>query len=365
MARVPYPDELERRQASLLQTMALTVLVAVLICLPIPFFAPLRLAGQLTIAALLGGVALAAVLSLWMVRRGQAQDAVLLLSGALAVLLCAMLYGNTLAGGAVTMFALALPIAISGLLGGRRGLLLIVAICVAGVAAAMALERAGAPGSGFAAPSGDITFGTISSFTVIAAVLALCIESLRALVVDALHARRSRERELEALSRRLEAAVRERTADLEMALADLERRAAEQQRLIGENARQQELIRDLSVPILPLGGRMAVLPLVGTLDAERIGLLQSQALGAIERLRARHLLLDITGVPIVDSFVAQGLVRTLDAARLLGAEVVLVGVRPEVAQSIVGLGLDLQALRSFADLQTAIAAIGRRGEARA
>jgi rsbT co-antagonist protein RsbR len=96
------------------------------------------------------------------------------------------------------------------------------------------------------------------------------------------------------------------------------------------------------------------MPLVGTLDSTRLELTQDLALDAIGRAHARHLVLDITGVPLVDSQVAQGLVSVVQSARLLGSEVVLVGVRPEVAQAIVGLGIDLRGVRTFSDLRSAI-----------
>ena len=96
------------------------------------------------------------------------------------------------------------------------------------------------------------------------------------------------------------------------------------------------------------------MPLVGELDSARLNLVQEQALKALNRSSARYLVLDITGVPIVDSQVAQGLLGVEQAARLLGAKVVLVGIRPEVAQTIVGLGLDLQGIRTSSDLQTAL-----------
>ena len=96
------------------------------------------------------------------------------------------------------------------------------------------------------------------------------------------------------------------------------------------------------------------MPLVGALDTARLRLLQDQALRAIERVRTRTLILDITGVPLVDSQVAQGLMAVVQAARLLGAEVLLVGIRPEVAQAIVGLGVSLPGLRTYTALQSAL-----------
>jgi rsbT co-antagonist protein RsbR len=84
--------------------------------------------------------------------------------------------------------------------------------------------------------------------------------------------------------------------------------------------------------------------------------MQTQALAMLERTRARRLLLDITGVPVVDSHVAQGLLNVVQAARLLGSDVTLIGVRPEVAQALVALGLNLPDLRTVRDLHSALAA---------
>jgi rsbT co-antagonist protein RsbR len=111
----------------------------------------------------------------------------------------------------------------------------------------------------------------------------------------------------------------------------------------------------MSVPVLPLGQSALVLPLVGALDSERLGLVQEQALRSIEQQSARFLILDITGVPIVDTAVAQGLVQVVQAARLLGSEVVLVGIRPEVAQAVVGLGIHLSDIVTRSTLQSGIA----------
>jgi rsbT co-antagonist protein RsbR len=233
----------------------------------------------------------------------------------------------------------------------------VIGACLAaifGVSVVALLETMGAPGSGMIARTEQALLSNLVSFTLIAALLGSFIDAMRVQAVEVLGARRTRERELELLSRRLEQSVRERTADLEIALAALEQRAAESERLLAENQGQREAIRALSVPVLPLGGRTLVMPLVGELDGPRLEAVQAQALSAVEQQAARRLLLDITGVPLIDTYVAQSLLRTLTAARLLGAEVILVGVRPEVAQAMVGLGIDLGGLRTFADLQSAL-----------
>jgi rsbT co-antagonist protein RsbR len=100
-----------------------------------------------------------------------------------------------------------------------------------------------------------------------------------------------------------------------------------------------------------------IVPLVGALDSGRLAQLCTQALQAIERTVTRYLILDITGVVIVDSQVAQGIIVVMEAARLLGTEVILVGIRPEVAQAIVQLGLHLAGVRTFSTLQTALSSI--------
>jgi rsbT co-antagonist protein RsbR len=156
----------------------------------------------------------------------------------------------------------------------------------------------------------------------------------------------------------LATAVAARTSDLQTALAELAQRAEEQAALLEEIRLQREAIRELSVPVLPITARMLVMPLIGALDSDRLQQVQEQALRSIERSAAQVLLLDITGVPIVDSQVAAGLLAVVHAARLLGADVVLIGIRPEVAQAIVGLGLDLQEVRTAPDLRTALELAG-------
>jgi rsbT co-antagonist protein RsbR len=118
---------------------------------------------------------------------------------------------------------------------------------------------------------------------------------------------------------------------------------------------QRAVISEMSVPILPLNDSTLVLPLVGALDSDRMRQAQERVLQAIEDTSAHYLLLDITGVPVVDTLVAQGLLRIIQAANLLGCTIVLVGIRPEVAQAIVGLGLDLRRVPTQSTLQSGIA----------
>ena len=162
--------------------------------------------------------------------------------------------------------------------------------------------------------------------------------------------------ELEAIRESLETQVADRTADLKTALADVEQRAQEQERLNTALQAQRQTIRELSMPVLPISNDTLVMPLIGELDSSRLEDLQQVALSEIQHRRMRRVLLDITGVPMVDSQVAQGILVVVQGATLLGAEVALIGVRPEVAETIVSLGITLRGVRIYRDLQSAIRA---------
>jgi rsbT co-antagonist protein RsbR len=153
----------------------------------------------------------------------------------------------------------------------------------------------------------------------------------------------------------LEQQVARRTADLSTALVDLQARAEAQARLLDENVQQRMVIREMSVPVLPVDATTMVIPLIGGLDSARLITLREQVLSAVQRSKTRYVLLDITGVPIVDTQVARGLLDVVKAARLLGAVVVLVGVRPEVAQAVVTLGLDMSSVPTRRSLEDGLA----------
>jgi rsbT co-antagonist protein RsbR len=117
---------------------------------------------------------------------------------------------------------------------------------------------------------------------------------------------------------------------------------------------QRTLLRELSVPVLPLTPTTLVIPLVGTLDNNRLMLLHQQMLQALEQSMAQYVILDLTGVPVVDTQVAQGMIQVTQAARLLGAQTILAGINPAVAQSVVGLGIDVSRITIRRSLQHAI-----------
>lgn len=117
---------------------------------------------------------------------------------------------------------------------------------------------------------------------------------------------------------------------------------------------QQRAIRELSTPVLQLRDRLLILPVVGVVDTQRARQLTEDLLRAIRDRRARLVVMDITGVPIVDSKVANHFVQTVEAARLMGATVIMTGISAEIAQTLVTIGADLRHVRTLGDLQSGL-----------
>jgi len=113
--------------------------------------------------------------------------------------------------------------------------------------------------------------------------------------------------------------------------------------------------------VLQLQPGLLVVPVIGTIDLERARQLDERLLGAVRAQRARVAVIDVTGVPEIDSRVADRLLRTVASVRLLGARVIMTGMSAELAGALVALGVDIAGLDSFADLQGGVeAATGRR-----
>ncbi len=117
---------------------------------------------------------------------------------------------------------------------------------------------------------------------------------------------------------------------------------------------QQEAIRELSTPVLQVRERLLILPIVGVIDPRRARQLTEQLLRGIRTNRARVVVIDITGVAAMDSNVANHLVLTVEASRLLGATVIVTGLSPEIAQTLVNIGVDLTKMNTVGDLQGGI-----------
>lgn len=127
-------------------------------------------------------------------------------------------------------------------------------------------------------------------------------------------------------------------------------------------ARQQEEMLELSTPVVKLWDGVLALPLIGTLDSARTQVVMESLLTAIVETNSQVAIIDITGVPTVDTLVAQHLIKTITAARLMGAECYLSGIRPAIAQTIVHLGINLEDVITKARLSDAFAlALERSG----
>jgi len=117
---------------------------------------------------------------------------------------------------------------------------------------------------------------------------------------------------------------------------------------------QQEAIRLLSTPVLQVRERLLILPMIGLIDPQRARQLTEQLLRGIRANRAKVVVIDVTGVAALDASVANHLVQTVDAARLLGATVIVTGLSPEIAQTLVNIGVDLARMTTVGDLQGGI-----------
>ena len=125
----------------------------------------------------------------------------------------------------------------------------------------------------------------------------------------------------------------------------------ERERVIRE---QQEAIRELSTPVLQVRERLLILPIIGLIDPQRARQLTEQLLRGIRTNRAKVVVIDITGVAAMDATVANHLVLTVESARLLGATVIVTGLSPEIAQTLVNIGVDLGKMNTVGDLQGGI-----------
>ncbi len=141
--------------------------------------------------------------------------------------------------------------------------------------------------------------------------------------------------------------IQTRNRELQTAIQELEQTSQVQAQLL-------ETIRTLSAPAVPIVEGIIVLPITGQIDSERARRILNNLLGGINDHAAKMAIIDITGVPVVDTIVAEHLIEAARAALLMGCRPLLVGIRPEIAQVIVELGIDLAGLVTFSDLQSGV-----------
>lgn len=155
----------------------------------------------------------------------------------------------------------------------------------------------------------------------------------------------------------------EQAGRLEQALQEVSRQAEQRSQAEKEQIRlgeeiirmQEDLLAELSTPLIPISRQIMVMPLIGMIDSRRAERIISTLLKGIESSQARVAIVDITGVPNIDPYVAKTLTSAAQAVQLIGAELVLTGIRSAVAQGLVQAGVDLRGLVTYGDLQTGIA----------
>jgi anti-anti-sigma regulatory factor len=148
----------------------------------------------------------------------------------------------------------------------------------------------------------------------------------------------------------LESRVEERTRELQQINQSLQREVAERKRAEETIRRQTDEILELSTPVLQVWQGIVLAPLIGTLDSQRTQLFMERLLQTIVDTNSPAALVDITGVPAIDTQTAQHLIDTINAVKLIGAEVILTGVRPAIAQALVHLGIDLTGITTRASM---------------
>jgi anti-anti-sigma regulatory factor len=336
-------DPIAYRLATILQLAMLVVLAAAIITLPLAFTASATLTGQLLNAtANLLALPFTAV-ALTLLRRGQVALSVVVFTAGFLLAAAIGFVPIGVRGGSGNLVVLAIPITLAGLLASRRGLWLVGVMSVLIVITIAVLEHLAPHWVGFAPPAGDPTINIVGMFTVTVGVLIVCFLQFGTALRDALHAALAREEELERLRAALETQVSERTAALEATVSQLQA--------------SQTTIREVGTPILPVAPGVLVAPLIGVLDSDRTASVSARILGEVQEQRAHAVIFDITGVPLVDTQIAQDLLRMAGAIRLLGAQVVVVGIRAEVARTMVTLGVDLGSIVTFPNLQAALQAL--------
>ncbi|MBV9788452.1 MAG: STAS domain-containing protein [Chloroflexi bacterium] len=290
--------------------------------------------------------------ALVILRRGQFKLAILIATFGLLLGISIVLLQTGL--GASVVLALMIPITLAGLLAGRRALLIITGLSLASVAGVALLGTFRAP---LATTPAQPLLPTMLEIVVDFLVLLFVLDRFGASLQDVLAGSLKREQQLEQLRSSLETKVSERTASLQEILQTVEQREARLAQTLEDLRSSQEAVRELSAPVIPVLSGVLVAPLIGNLDHERTQVLMENVLKALDHQQVQYVIFDATGMPTLDVQAAQGILQTAAAIRLLGAQTLLVGVRPDVAQTLVALHIDLSAVQTYADLHAAVVSL--------
>lgn len=349
LGSVSLSDPIEQKQAGLVQIMLIGLGVGAILSLPLSFLSGASPQWMLLTLAAKVISAICMLSALVILRRGQFKLAVLIAAFGLLLGISIVLLQTGL--GASVVLALMIPITLAGLLAGRRALLIITGLSLASVAGVALFGTFRSP---LATTPAQPLLPTMLEIVVDFLVLLFVLDRFGASLQDVLAGALKREQQLEQLRASLETKVSERTASLQEIVQTVEQREARLAQTLEDLRSSQEAVRELSAPVIPVLSGVLVAPLIGTMDHERMHVLTENVLKALDRQHVQYVIFDATGMPTLDVQAAQGILQTAAAIRLLGAQTLLVGVRPDVAQTLVALHIDLGAVQTYADLHAAV-----------
>jgi anti-anti-sigma regulatory factor len=281
-----------------------------------------------------------------LIRGGRFRASALLSAFGLLITLTILSLINGILRNPTNTLSLALPMILVGLLLGRRWLLTfgVASIIIVIVAAAMELFF---PPINVSQQSPITRLISVSaSFSINIGLLLFLLDRFGGSLREALGEANAREQELEQLRASLERTVAERTGSL--------------QETVNQLRRSQATVQELGIVIMPVLPGVLVAPLIGAIDEQRALAITERLLKAVHEMRAQTVILDITGLTTIDTFVARSLIQTAGAVQLLGSRPVVVGITPEAAQMIVSLGISLGDILVFANLAEAISALDQQ-----
>lgn len=353
---VQLDDPIERQQAPMLQLFYLASILATAVGLPLTIITSKDISSIIVATVAYGLVLFTVGVTMVLVRRGYFTASIVTYTFVLVAIVGGSLVATGIRSNIATVFVLEVPIVLVGLLTGRKSLVLVICASIVIVATILAAERYAPQYIGFAQTQSSNDSAFLTTFVIVVGTIGLFLDRFGFSLRSSLKQTQAREHELEQLRGSLEATVAERTTELAAALQSVEAREEVLSRTLQELQTKTIALQQMSAPVLPVLPGVLVAPLIGRLDHERAGHFTANVLTNVEQGNIQRVIIDVTGVPQIDTDVAQIVMQTASAVRLLGAHVALVGVRPEVAQTIVELGIDLGDLTLHLNLQEAVQA---------